>query len=151
MHHPLSDTNMPPPALLQKDLLGNITELKDLSIFGDDPSRKTEAVFRVESQNIGNTPQWGTTAKSQQVANRAKHSTADVKLWQEIGLCWQKLEKWDQWHARTHGARIHSHFGYNKTETDISLPLQPGGVAVILGNWLTPRVVTKLVDPTGLG
>ena len=124
---------MAPTTLLQKDLMGNILELKDLSRFGDDPARKTEAVFRVESQNIGNLPQWGTTAKSQQVANRAKHGTADVQLWQEIGLCWQKLNKWDQWHARTRGAHLHSHFEYNKTEADVSLPLQPGGVAVIGG------------------
>ena len=89
--------------------------------------------------------------KSLGIAKELKKKLADVYLWQEVGLCWAKVTTTDAWKARTPRMHIHSNFAYNNTDINNSVPYQPGGVGVILTNTLSPRVIGKGKDPTGLG
>ena len=66
---------------------------------------------------------------------------ADIRMWQEIGLYWPKIEENKQWSKRLRGQShgIKSVFGFNSNEHDITLPRQSGGTAIITNTRLSYR------------
>jgi hypothetical protein len=144
----------PPPAperlWQQPNLQGNILEEADIGAFGDKQPKWTQDIIRVESQNIYNLTELGSTTKSRQFFQRLRNPTTDVHLAQELGLYWPKVPDQDQWHDRITG-RFHSSLGYNRTEPHNSNVLLPGGVGVVTGPRLSPACVDKGADDTGLG
>ena len=78
---------------------------------------------------------------------------ADIKLWQETGLYWPKVDLNDRWKIRLrgYGQGITSNFSFNQLEHDITGTHQPGGTAVISNRRLTSRKLNQGKDPRGLG
>ena len=137
----------------QLTLGGTVVVHDDLKEYGHPYSSTlaTTNTFRIHSQNIQNIPVEAYKLKSRGIAKELKKKLADVYLWQEVGLCWAKLPAADSWKSRTPRMHLHSNFAYNNTEINNSVPYQPGGVGVLLTNTLSPRVIGKGKDPTGLG
>ena len=61
------------------------------------------------------------------------------------------MAKHDKWKSRTQRLHIHSHFAYNNTDIENSIPYQPGGVGLIMTNKMSPPVIGTGKDPTDLG
>ena len=137
----------------QLKLDGTVIVHEDLIEYGHpyNSTLSTANTFRIHSQNIQNIPVEAYKLKSQSIAKELKKKLADVYMWQEVGLCWSKVSKNDTWKSRTQRLHLHSNFAYNNTDIKNSVPYQPGGVGVILTNTLSPRVIGKGTDPTGLG
>ena len=129
---------------------GHLPEEADLGAFGDKQAKWTEDIIRVESHNIYNLTELGSTTKSRQFFHHLRIPTTDVNLVQELGLYWPKVPDQDQWHDRLTG-RFHSSIGYNRTEPNHSNVLLPGGVGVVTGPRLSPACAEKGTDATGLG
>ena len=89
--------------------------------------------------------------KSYDIAKDLKKKIVDVYLWQEVGLCWAKVAKYDTWKLRTQRLYLHSNFAYNNTDIENSIPYQQGGVGVILTNMMSSRVIGTGEGSTGLG
>ena len=64
---------------------------------------------------------------------------ADIRMWQEVGLYWPKVDIANKWHNRLRGKNcgVSSVFGYNSLEGDITDARQFGGTAVISNSRLT--------------
>jgi hypothetical protein len=137
----------------QLDLKGENIEKTDGEAFGDQMRDKGKDTIRIISQNIGCMPEKASHEKSRKIVEQVRQSGADAWLFQEVGLCWAKVDESNQWTERTKnkGMRMHANFGYNKTELQQSKPIQAGGVAVIATDGLPPRCVSRGVDPLGLG
>ena len=138
-----------------EDTCSNSTvQLTSTKLFGDSRSSKGKEVIRCASHNIHNMPVSGFGARSKEIALMAEgRDTADIRLWQEIGLFWPKVLENDSWRKRMSG-RAHgtfAHFGFNSCEPNISAIQQPGGTAVIANSKLSARMKNKGVDPRGLG
>ena len=148
-HHHLTHNNN----TTQLTLAGTVVEHDDLKEYGHpyNSTLSTANTFRIHSQNIQNIPVEAYKLKSQSIAKELKKKLADAYMWQEVGLCWSKVSKNDTWKSRTQRLHLHSNFAYNNTDINNSVPYQPGGVGVILTNTLSPRVIGKGKDSTGLG
>ena len=79
--------------------------------------------------------------------------TANVRLWQEIGLYWPKVEEEDRRYKRTSSRALSTldNFSYNTREPHLSAARQPGETAVITNARLSSRVMGKGADPRNLG
>ena len=73
--------------------------------YGHQFSKSTETqeieIVRIHSHNINNMPQYTTTIKNQSIISELKKRTADIHIWQEIGVCWPKVDSNDNWRSRT--------------------------------------------------
>ena len=121
--------------------------------FGDCKSIKDESLIRCASHNIHNIPETRFCARSREIAMMAEgRDTADIRLWQEIGLFWPKVKEEDKWHKRTSSRALSTlaNFGFNTREPHLSATKQPGGTAVITNARLSSRVREKgATDPAG--
>ena len=81
---------------------------------------KKETV-RIHSHNIDNLPLYATKVKNQLIINELRKQDADIHLWQEIEVCWPKVDKYDSWQSRTKGLGFHSNLTCNTTELEHSL------------------------------
>ena len=96
-------------------------------------------------------PQYATYIKNRSIINELKTKTADIHIWQEIGVCWPNVDKIDIWRSRTKGLEIHSNLMCNTTEISISTPYQSGGMGVVLSQTMAPRAICMGKDTRGLG
>ena len=140
--------------LTEEDLIIKEHRSDKKTFWGDQKTNLQANIFRCATHNINNLPENKWMPKSREVALMATgKDTADVRLWQEIGLFWPKIQEDDQWNRRTknrsHG--MTSIFGYNSLEPAISAPYQPGGTAAIANSRLSARLKGKGSDPRGLG
>ena len=122
--------------------------------FGSDRSRRTGNTFRCVSHNINNIPEKAFWQKSKEITQMALGKDgADIRMWQEIGLYWPKLENINKWHNRLRGRShgVSSVFGYNSLEDDITSTRQFGGTAVISNSRLTSIKERTGKDLRGLG
>jgi hypothetical protein len=106
------------------------------------------------SQNIQNLPPNSPSEKSYRVAAQATGGdSSDLRMWQEIGLCWPRLPKTDNCYARTKGKpdRLCSQWAYNVHDPPDLDPYQAGRTAVITSKRLTPWITSHDADPSGLG
>ena len=69
------------------------------------------------------------------------HDSADIRLWQETGLFWPKVDYMDNWKQRLKGKGhgIASQLSYNTLEQDITGVHQPGGIAIISNIRMTSK------------
>ena len=136
--------------------IGNLskTETDGVKHFGDSKKIKGENLIRCASHNIHNMPMSGFGARSKEIALMASgKDSADIRLWQEIGLFWPKVKEEDSWRKRLSG-RAHgtyAQFGFNNCEPEVSAIQQPGGTAVIANARMSARIKGKGVDPRNLG
>jgi hypothetical protein len=135
----------------QQTLQGFNIEEFDLQPFGDTRRPKTPQIFRVESHNINNLPDKGTTFKSQPFVARVCSPDVSATLAQEMGINWSKLKGRDKWHERLAGRRVHSNLAHNVREVDDTDRLQAGGTGLCIGAEHQGRCRTHGQDPTGLG
>ena len=79
--------------------------------------------------------------------------SADIRLWQEIGLFWPKVAEEDQWRRRisSRSLGIMANFSFNSREPEVSATKQPGGTAVISNSKMSAKVNDKGSDPSNLG
>lgn len=128
--------------------------LQENKKFGNDSTIKEKNVIRCASHNIHNMPETRMGVRSKEITTMAKgKDSADIRLWQEIGLYWPKVDPRDRWGKRISG-RSHgttSIFAFNSREHDISSIRQPGGTAVIANAQLSSRFSEKGTDPRNLG
>jgi hypothetical protein len=92
-------------SLVQTNLGGQPISHKQGQPFGHPQDTKYDTVFRIASQNIYNIPANSRSKKSYQITAQALGGdSADLRMWQEIGFCWPRLHKSDNWwYARTQG------------------------------------------------
>ena len=105
-------------------------------------NQKKKNLFRCATHNINNMPELEYTMKIKEITAMATgRDGADIRMWQEIGLYWPKLEEKDRWSKRlrdqSHG--IKSVFGFNSNEHDITSARQLGGKAIITNTRLSSR------------
>ena len=81
------------------------------------------------------------------------HDSADIRLWQETGLFWPKVDYMDNWKQRLKGKGhgIASQLSYNTLEQDITGVHQPGGTAIISNIRMTSKKLGQGMDSSGLG
>ena len=122
--------------------------------FGSDKSKRNENTFRCASHNINNIPEKAFWQKSKEITQMARGKDgADIRMWQEIGLYWPKVDYMNKWHNRLRGKNqgTDSIFGYNSLEGEITDTRQYGGTAVITNSRLTSIKVQAGKDARGLG
>ena len=133
----------------------NNNRIKEGTItFGSQRPKKKTNTFRCASHNINNIPEKAYWQKSKEITEIALGKDgADVRMWQEIGLYWPKLDNINKWHNRLRGRShgVSSVFGYNSLEDDITDTRQFGGTAVIANSRLTSIKESSGKDSRGLG
>ena len=122
--------------------------------FGSDKSKRNEHTFRCASHNINNIPEKAFWQKSKEITQMAMGKDgADIRMWQEVGLYWPKVDNVNKWHnrlkGRSHG--VSTSLGYNTLEGEITDKRQYGGTAVIANSRLTSIKVQSGKDSRGLG
>ena len=129
-------------------------KIKANKAFGNNRKEKDKKLIRCASHNIHNMPEQRFTARSREIAAMAEgKDTADIRMWQEIGLYWPKVNEDDRWYRRTSRRALGTlaNFAFNTNEHHLSAPRQPGGTAVITNARLSSKVKQKGVDPRNLG
>ena len=124
------------------------------TFFGHSQDNKIGGSFRCITHNINNIPQKSFWPKSRIITKMAQgYDNADIRLWQEVGLYWPKVEFMDTWRNRikSKGHGISSQFAFNALEHDITGIIQPGGTAIISNLRLTSRKINAGKDPHNLG
>ena len=99
-------------------------------------------------------PESSWTPKSKEIAAMATgRDGADIRMWQEIGLYWPKVEEIDKWGKRIKGQcyKTKAIFSYNNLEHEITSVRQPGGTAIIFNERLSSRCKDTGIDPRNLG
>ena len=102
--------------------------------FGNKLEPKKKLLFRCATHNINNMPESSWTPKSKEIAAMATgRDGADIRMWQEIGLYWPKVNELDKWGKRIKGQcyKTKAIFSYNNLEHEITSVRQPGGTAII--------------------
>lgn len=92
-------------------------------IFGSVRARRSKHTFRCASHNINNIPEKAFWQKSKEITEVALGKDgADIRMWQEVGLYWPKINNIDKWHNRLRGRShgVASVFGYNFLEEEIT-------------------------------
>ena len=123
-------------------------------IFGNKLEPKKKNLFRCATHNINNMPELGWVPKSKEITAMATGKDgADIRMWQEIGLYWPKVEETDKWGKRLRGRGhgIKSVFSFNSNEHEITSARQPGGTAIITNTRLSSRFKESGTDPRKLG
>ena len=131
------------------DQLNNIPEA-----FGHYYDSKTLDSFRCVTHNINNIPNNAFWPKSRLITKMAQGADqADIRLWQETGIYWPKVDPFDRWKNRLRGFSqgVASNFSFNQLEHEITGVHQPGGTAIISNCRLTSRKSNQGKDPSGLG
>ena len=132
----------------------NNIKKESILMFGNNRSRKQNNSYRCASHNINNIPEKAFWQKSKEITEMALgKDSADIRMWQEVGLYWPKVEKINKWHNRLRGRShgVASVFGYNTLEDNITNTRQFGGTAVITNNRLTSIKNQTGTDSRGLG
>ena len=77
---------------------------------------------------------------------------ADIRLWQETGIYWPKVDPFDRWKNRLRGFSqgVASNFSFNQLDHEITGVHQPGGTAIISNCRLTSRKGNQGKDSSGL-
>ena len=78
--------------------------------------------IRIHSHYVDNFPLYASNITNQLIINELKKQDADIHLWQEIGLYWQKVDKYDSCQSRTKGLELLLNLTCNTTELEHSLP-----------------------------
>ena len=133
------------------DDLKDYGHLYSLSSYSNHCAKGPKETIRIHSHNVDNLSLYATNVTNQLIINEEKKQDADIHLWQEIGLCWPKVDKYDSWQSRTKGLGFHSNLTCNTTELEHSLSYQSGGIGVVLSHIMAPRVIGKGADIRGLG
>ena len=107
-------------------------------------------MIQIHAQNINNMPQYATKLKPRSIINELKTKIVGIHLWQEIGVCWSKVDTIDNLRSRTKGLGIHSNITCNTTELPISTPYQSGGTRLVISQTMAPRVIGTGKDTSRL-
>ena len=86
----------------QLNLQGDNIDEQDGEDFADTMTTKGPDKIRVISQNVNSVPEQARKVKSKKIVHQVcSGNKADIWMLQEIGLCWDKVHKSDQWSERT--------------------------------------------------
>ena len=72
-------------------------------------------------------------------------------MWQEIGVRWPKVDKYNSLQSRTKSLGLHLNLICNTTGLNQSMMYQPGVTGIALSNTIAPRVIGQGTDTRGIG
>ena len=60
-------------------------------------AKSPKKTIRIHSHNVDNLSLYASNVTNQIIYDEFKKEEADIYLWQETGICWPKVEKYDSW------------------------------------------------------
>ena len=88
----------------QLTLHGTIIIHDDLKEYGHPYSlsmaKNPKETISIHSHNVDNLPLYASNVTNQLIYDEFKKQEADIYLWQETGICWPKVEKYDSWQQK---------------------------------------------------